>query len=483
MPTFVPGFKHDVFVSYVHVDNRKYGQNVGWVEKLVENIREALPQKLGRAQPDIWRDPRLSSSEPFPDAIRESVTHSATLLVILSESYLTSEWCQRELALFLEAAQQTGGATGRIFLVRLDTLAYNRWPAAFHGLLGQQFFEQANVDAPARTLGTPAANDPGGHLYFQRLDDLSVELAKKLLQMKQAAETAAATPGRQESPGSQPPDNSPAVFLAEATPDLDDLRDNIRRYLNQANIRVLPETYYDRTPQAFRTAMEADLDQSLVFVQLLGLYVGRKASDLPKGYEGLQLDVAEEKGLPILRWHDPDLAVASARDQELLARAEVMVMAFEEFKSEIVNTVKKRQAAQKLSAMEGNGAYVLVNANSRDEQASQTLLQALDQQGIGYDTADENDNIEILVDQYDFHGLMVVYGQCEQQWAKQQVRVCRQLLLKKKQRAPVCAVYLSPPDEKPSLGIRIPNVPDVPHRDLSAIANFLRAVQAKVAGA
>ena len=94
MITFVPGFEHDVFVSYVHVDNRKYGQNVGWVEKLVENLREALPQKLGRAQSDIWRDPRLSSSEPLPDAIRKAVTHSATLLVMLSESYLTSEWCR-----------------------------------------------------------------------------------------------------------------------------------------------------------------------------------------------------------------------------------------------------------------------------------------------------------------------------------------------------------------------------------------------------
>jgi hypothetical protein len=66
MPTFVPGFEHDLFVSYVHVDNRKYGQEIGWVETLVENIREALPQKLGRDQPDIWRDPRLSSNEPFP---------------------------------------------------------------------------------------------------------------------------------------------------------------------------------------------------------------------------------------------------------------------------------------------------------------------------------------------------------------------------------------------------------------------------------
>ena len=84
---------------------------------------------------------------------------------------------KRMPALFLQAAKQTGGATGRIFLVRLDALDHNRWPAAFHGLLGQRFFEQANVDAPARTLGTPLANDPEKHLYFQRLDDLSRELA------------------------------------------------------------------------------------------------------------------------------------------------------------------------------------------------------------------------------------------------------------------------------------------------------------------
>jgi hypothetical protein len=146
-----------------------------------------------------------------------------------------------QLDLFLQAAAQTGGVTGRIFLARVDALDHNRWPEAFRGLLGQKFFEQANNDAPARTLGTPLANDPEKHLYFQRLDDLSRELATKLLEMKQAAEIAAASPGTPPAPEAQPPNNSPVVFLAEATPDLDDLRDNIRRYLNQANIRVLPE--------------------------------------------------------------------------------------------------------------------------------------------------------------------------------------------------------------------------------------------------
>jgi TIR domain len=483
MPAIVPGFKHDVFVSYAHVDNGKFGRESGWVETLVENLRDGLPRKLKRSQPDIWRDLRLSSSEPFSEVIREAVTQAATLLVILSESYLTSDWCRQELALFLEAAKQTGGARGRIFLVRLDTLEHDSWPEAFHGLLGQKFFEQATVDAPARMLGTAAANDPGQHLYFQQLDDLMGELAGKLLQMKQAAEISVVPPSTQTSQGPQPGDGSPVVFLAETTPDLDDWRDQIRRYLIQANIRVLPDTHYDRAPQAYRAALAADLDHSLLFVQLLGLYVSAKTSDVPKGYEGLQLDVAEEKGLAILRWHDPDLNVASAKDQVLLTRAEVMVTAFEEFKREIVNAVKKRLAEKKAEAIQGNGAYVLINANSRDEQATDMLFQVLDRQGIGYDTADENESILNLVDQYDFQGLMIVYGQCEKEWAKQQMRACREILLKKKQRAPLCAVFMGPPDEKPALGISLPKVAQVSHRDRSTIASFLLAVQASLSGA
>jgi hypothetical protein len=483
MVAFVPGFAHDVFVSYAHRDNRTFGRAEGWVVTFDTNLREALSHKLKRGQPDIWRDQRLSSSDPFSATIRAAVTQAATLLVILSDNYLESAWCQEELALFLDATKSTGGHTGRLFLVCLDAVEYTRWPAAFHHLLGVQFYEQANVDAPANTLGTPLAHDPGERLYWQRLDDLSRELANKLLQMPQASESVAAAPGPQDAPASPPPTGAPAVFLAETTPDLDEVRDTIRRYLQQASLRVLPETYYDRTPAAFRSSMEADLAQSLLFVQVLGPYAGRKTSDLPKGYEGLQLDVAEARDLPVLRWHAPELEVTAARDPELLARAPVMVMPLEELMREIVKAFSKQQAAQKMSTIEGDGALVLVNAKSCDEQAVQTLLQMFDQQGIGYDTANESDNLETLVEQDDFHGLVVVYGCCEPQWAKEQVRACRQLLLKKKQRAPVCAVFLGPPDEKAPLGIKLQNVPHMPHHDLPAITQFLLAVQARVAGA
>lgn len=60
------------------------------------------------------------------------------------------------------------------------------------------------------------------------------------------------------------------IFLAETTPDLGSLRDKIRRHLGQENFGVLPDAFYDRAPAAFKTAMEADLERSLLFVQLLG---------------------------------------------------------------------------------------------------------------------------------------------------------------------------------------------------------------------
>ena len=77
---------------------------------------------------------------------------------------------------------------------------------------------------------------------------------------------------------------------------------------------------------------------------------------------------------------------------------------------------------------------------------------------------------------------MVVYGQCEHKWAKEQVRACRLLLLKMRQRAPVCAVYIGPPNEKPSLGIKLPNVTYMWHHDLPAVSNFLQTVQARATG-
>lgn len=477
MGAFVTGstFQHDVFVSYAHADNPAYDQSKGWVERLVGHLRELLPEKLQRGKPDIKFDFSLPRNTSFPEHIREAVTHSATLLVIFSENYLASEWCQTELSLFLDAASQTEGAEGRIFLVRRDDLQPSQRPEALRELLGYPFFVRDEDHQRTQVLGSPFVDDPDQKRYFQELDDLRCELADRLLQMKRMAET-------QETQEVEPPGDQPTIFLAEVTPDLEDARENIRRHLKQMQFRVLPETLYDRSPDAYEIATQADLAQSLVFVQLLGQFATAKTADVPKGYEGLQMDLAENRGLPVLRWHSPELDPDSMKDQALLKRADVMVMAFEDFKRKIVEEAQRQATMQKWSEQRNEDAFILVKANSPEQHGSRAIQDFLDRNNCAYDTADKDENVELLVDEYGFNGLIIVYDRVEGLWAKQELRTCRKLMLKKRGHAPlVCAVYTVPPHEEPSLGIRLPNVRHLSQQDHDALAVFLAEVQAKVA--
>ena len=127
-----------------------------------------------------------------------AVSHAATLLVILSESYLTSEWCQRELALFLQAAAQLAVPQGASFWCEWTLSITTAGLKHFMVCLDRGFSSRPTTTF-LHALGTPLANDPEKRLYFQRLDDLSRELATKLLEMKQAAEISAASPGTQPS--------------------------------------------------------------------------------------------------------------------------------------------------------------------------------------------------------------------------------------------------------------------------------------------
>jgi len=51
--SYVPGYQHDVFVSYAQVDNQTLGGDYGWVHTLVDNLKEMLSGQLGRRE---WGD-------------------------------------------------------------------------------------------------------------------------------------------------------------------------------------------------------------------------------------------------------------------------------------------------------------------------------------------------------------------------------------------------------------------------------------------
>lgn len=171
-------WQHDVFVSYARVDDQPLpGARDGWVCQLVDALKVLLAQQLGRAELlAVWRDLQLPGNEPLPTAIFGAVQRSATLLVVLSEGYLASDWCQGEYEAFLALA---GANTRRVFMVERMPIDRSRRPRPLDDLIGYPFWIRDRSDGPARTLGVPVPR-PDEPEYYSRLNRLALELASEL---------------------------------------------------------------------------------------------------------------------------------------------------------------------------------------------------------------------------------------------------------------------------------------------------------------
>jgi TIR domain len=127
---FVPGYSHDVFVSYAHVDDEPLiGAQRGWVTTLINNLETVVRQKLGFRDFRIWMDHQLAGNQPLTPAIMSALGNTATLLIILSPGYLSSEWCGRERTAFLRLVQGKRDACSQVFVVYSDNLDRGSVPA------------------------------------------------------------------------------------------------------------------------------------------------------------------------------------------------------------------------------------------------------------------------------------------------------------------------------------------------------------------
>lgn len=83
---FVPGFEHDVFISYAHGDDRD------WINRFLDRLRAALSRLLPGA--DVWIDKDdLRKSRNFEQDIPANLQSSAVLISLVSPTYITRPYC------------------------------------------------------------------------------------------------------------------------------------------------------------------------------------------------------------------------------------------------------------------------------------------------------------------------------------------------------------------------------------------------------
>jgi TIR domain len=475
MMAFVPGCEHDVFVSYAHVDDLPFpGADKGWVTTLVETLRILLAQKLGRSDAySLWMDHQLSRHKNLTPEILQSLQHSATLLVILSPGYLASEWCLREKDSFLDSLATSPLAGSRVFIIERDKVEREERPPQFADLLGYRFWVQEGEGQPPLILGVPRPDgaNPRHLRYFDELARCSSNLADELKSLRQA--TAAGDAAPQAAAGDAAPqaaaaaeDERPAVFLAEATDDLDEDAGALRRGLDQAGLRVLPETWYPRDPEQFRRAVDEDLARSRLFVQLLSALPGKKPPGMPEGYVRAQHERAVAAGKPVLQWRSRKLDPATVEDathRALLEGETVMAVGLEEFRSAVVERAVAPPQPEPEAAAEPGESLVFVDADSGDLALAAKVGEDLERRGLAFSLplpggtpAEVREDLEQNLLFSD--ALVIVWGGATARWVRNQLLMLRKVAWKRQRPLKAVALVVAPPAGKEPLGLGLPNL-------------------------
>jgi len=361
---------NDIFVSYARVDNEPLpGADKGWVTTLINGLTTSLAQNLGRADAySLWMDFELRENEPIPPEIAKQLENSATLLLILSPGYLASSWCRWELDTFLT---KVGKDSGRVFVVERHKMEL---PEELTDLLGYKFWVTDNTGKP-RTLAIPKPKYEEFE-YYQKLDDLARELSDKLKSLKEPPERESAVSTQEIAP--IPTDSHTTIFLAVVSDDLEERRDEVKRYLEQQSVRVLPEKAYSFAN--IQPVIDQDLNQCSLFVQLLSEKTG---NSLPK----FQYERAIAVDLPILQWRAKGLNLNEVHDQEhkvLLSQSTVMASSLVEFQEHVINQLNpKPKPAITIDKTEGSHLVFINAAPNDDMPLANQIKDILMENGIG----------------------------------------------------------------------------------------------------
>ncbi len=181
---YVPGYEHDIFVSYAPIDNVLLpGMEKGWITTLIEALKTSLGQRLGESRfklpCSLWIDEVIRKDMPSVTMdVVQKLENSAVLLAVLSPGYMRSQWCLEELQKFLDKTEKD---STRVFVVERDFIVNH--PQELSYSKKYKFYEMDN-NGYTRTLGIPV---PREVQYHSELNRLAVELIQQLTYLKEKA--------------------------------------------------------------------------------------------------------------------------------------------------------------------------------------------------------------------------------------------------------------------------------------------------------
>jgi hypothetical protein len=436
------------------------------VTDFVEHLRASLNAALGTRDPQrIWWDrTNIDESLPLTTQIRDQVTRSQLLVILLSPGYCKSRWCREERETFLRHSPNAL-AEGRVVLVDLGTLGRDNRPTEFGDLRGHLFFSASGTESDrGQTLGfpKPLLTEPAHARYFIAVHELAQKLAEKL----PTDPTVTTSPRLVPHPGIR-------VFVAQATDDVADERDDVARYLAD-HFTVLP--VLDATPLTslpdWSNRLTQALQQADVYVQLVGSVPGRKLFGSDRRPVIEQFTQARQAGKKMFLWRSADPEeIADAALREVLTAAEYC-HSIQEFRETIVRLVTPPPPVMVQKPMAGPSSEearsIFIQAGVEDADQADQLSDLLAgcncfaQLPLQTGTPEEiRADLEENLDSCD--GVILLYGKIPVGWMKAQFRELPRHFSRRRKKAvarpvPALAVYEGNPPDKPDPGVNAPGL-------------------------
>lgn len=476
---FVPGFEHDVFISYAHANNlRLVEEDEGYVTKIYENLTQFLTAELGRREYfSIWFDKgELRGNDDFEARLDMAFLNSAVLVSVCSQSYVESPWCRRELIEFSSRTRPPfglkvgDGGAYRVFRVEVGPViqTHTDVPAYFfEKMLGHKFYEtEDGVDLPFRRSDP----DDDDQRYWKAMRRLARDIAQLLRQMKKLSQPA-------------PPQTlaGRTVFLAETADDLEDQRSGVKSALEQHSrlkaslagqgLRIIPEFPLSLGDPGLVDALRRAIRSADMTVHLIGPLPGKTPLNETRPLVQLQWElageVAREKGLPRVAWLADGLDPAKVKEQHRAflqsleevggdAPPEVLRVGIEELRELLLRKLfPARQRDEDLEAPEEIDRLVYLTYLPPDREGALKIKDALRRERLDvklfrYDASDPQMLARVhsaSLERSD--GVVIFYG-TDAVWLDQLVEEARETLRARARKNPLKVVCIcdGPPDPK-----------------------------------
>jgi len=434
----------DILISCSQLDNQPVaGKDEGWISRFHRNLKIRLEQLTGERMNVSFCEMPPGSDE-MDETVLNAIPDAPTMVAVVSPPFAKSTACidgtTRYWSEMLDSSS-TGAVAKSLFkVVKTPVEDEDLQPQVariFQQLLSYDFFDQDPETNRVREFDE-SYGEAAAQRYYEMIYDLAYEIADAVKKARQSDTTGSGSISQLRK----------SIYLAEATSDLRDERENLRReFLEQGHL-VYPDRSLPIELGELESAVQGYLDDCDVIVQLIGGRYGFTPEGADESVIVIQNRLArataESRQTPRFLWLSPGSQAEDERQQQFIESlrqepatsrgVELVRESIENFKELLEQRWQAELSQQQQQAAGGDEAgpagettSVYLIFEERDEVLAEPVEDFLYEQGVEVMLPEfQGDEHEIhslhLQHLTDCDGVIVIYGSSNKAWVDIKVR-------------------------------------------------------------